>query len=202
MRRMSGFTLLELVIAIGLMVVLAAVAYGSLNGMIRQYEQAARHADEAGALLRTMTMLSNDLIQIQPRSAREPFHGDREPALSAMPGRYGLVEWTRGGWANPAGHRRSTLQRVAWRVEGGTLERLHWWMVDRAPGAEPVVTPLLDDVESVQWRFLDDTGDWHESWPPLNEAIPAPDRLPHGFEVTIRMQDGTVFRRVFAHDGG
>lgn len=197
MNRARGFTLLEMVIAVAMLAVVAAVAYASLNGMIRQHELATAHSTRTATLQRTMTLIAHDLLQVQPRAVREPFHGDREAAFLAAPERDGTVEWTRGGWANPAGHRRGTLQRVAWRLEDGALERLHWSVVDRGPMVEPVVTPLLEGVAGMDWRFLDHAGDWHDFWPPANDPDLHPDRLPRAVEFTLRLDDGDEFRRRF-----
>jgi general secretion pathway protein J len=72
-------------------------------------------------------------------------------------------------WGNPAGLPRSTLQRAAYRLEGDELVRYHWNVLDRTFANEPVVTVLLDNVESLQFRYYQDNGEWSDIWPPSEQ---------------------------------
>ena len=107
MMRARGFTLIELLVAMTVLAVMAAIAYGGLNNIIRQYQQTEDEVARMVALQRTLVMLSNDLHQLQPRSVREPFHGDPEGAFVAAESADYQVVFTRGGWSNPAGRRRA-----------------------------------------------------------------------------------------------
>ena len=203
MTRARGFTLIELLVAMTVLAVMAAIAYGGLNNIIRQYQQTEDEVARMVALQRTLVMLSNDLHQLQPRSVREPFHGDPEGAFVAAESADYQVVFTRGGWSNPAGRRRATLQRVAWRLnpDEGRIERAHWQLLDRAQDALPVITPLADSVDELRWRFMDAAGEWQEFWPPADAPAAAPAVLPRGVEVTLLLEDGTEIVRVFALDG-
>lgn len=197
MNRSRGFTLIEMVVAVTLLAVLAAVAYATLDGMLRQQSTTETRVDDHAALQRTMLLLGNDLMQVFPRSIRSGSHGDRVPAFHAPPGPEGMVEWTRGGWPNPAGHARSTYQRVAWRLVDGELQRLYWMTLDRDAVAQPVVAPVMREVQTMRWRFLANDGRWHEYWPVLDAPISEPDRLPRAAELTLLLEDGDEIRRIF-----
>lgn len=198
MMRERGFTLLEMLVAIAVFAVLAAVAYGSLDALVSQYRlgevQVARMTD----LRRAMSLLDNDMTQAQPRGVREEFHGDAMHALSAGEDKAYPLELTRAGWSNPGGATRSDLQRVAWTLNGEVLTRMHWVMLDRAPESPPVVTRLLDGVERASWRLLDRDGEWHETWPPLDHAEGVHDDLPRAVELTLELRDWGEITRVFA----
>jgi len=197
-RRCGGFTLLELLVAVALFAVVSTIAYGGLNALIRQYEQSDAQVARTASMQRAMALLASDLVQMQPRSVREEFHGERTPALVAGPRYLHALEFTRGGWSNPASHRRATLQRVAWRLQDDRLERLHWQVLDRAPLTEPVVTPLLQGVTRLDIRFLDLQGDWQDSWPSIRQFEPDPDGLPAAIEVSLQFENGGTLIRVFA----
>lgn len=197
MSRARGFTLVEMVVAVALLAVIAATAYASLNGIARQQSATLSATEQHAGWQRTMMLLSNDLLQVHPRSIRGGSHGDREPAFSAQPGPEALVEWTRGGWPNPAGHIRSTYQRVAWRISDGELQRLYWMTLDRDAVTLPVIAPVLRDVQSLRWRFLAADGRWQEYWPVDESPDADPDRLPRAVEFTLLLEDGNELRRVF-----
>ena len=200
MTRTHGFTLIELLIAMTVLAVMAALAYGGLNGLIRQFQQTDEQVTRLVALQRTFVMLGNDLLQVQPRSVREEFHGDRAGALIADDVAEFQLVFTRGGWSNPAQRRRATLQRVGWRLHEGRIERAHWQLVDRAQGDVPVITPLVEGVETLSWRFRTRDGQWLELWPPAEQEQISPSSLPVAVEVTLELETGEKIQRVFALD--
>lgn len=202
MMRARGFTLIEVVVAVAILATVAALAYGGLNGLIARHADSADHAESMAELQRTMTLLAQDLVQIQPRPVRGAFHGDRLGAFIAGPTQEYAIEFTRGGWSNPAQRSRSSLQRVAWRHDGDRLERLHWTVLDRAPGTEPVVTPVTGAVTRVGWRFLDATDEWHDAWPPVSAPDPSGTVMPYAVELVLEFDDGTRIERVFMTSGG
>ncbi len=202
MKHARGFTLLEIVVAIAILATVAALAYGGLNGLIRQYEDSAEHAAGMAERQRTMTLLAQDLVQVQRRPVRGAFHGDRIGAFVGGPAHEYALEFTRGGWSNPAQRSRSTLQRVAWRHDGDRLERLHWLVLDRAPGSTPVVTPVMGGVARVEWRFLAAVDEWQDAWPPVGAPDPSGTSVPGAVELTLVFDDGTRIERVFMTDGG
>jgi general secretion pathway protein J len=108
------------------------------------------------------------------------------------------LELTHGGWSNPAGLPRGTLQRSAYRLEDGELIRYHWTVLDRTFANEPIETVLLDDVESLLFRYLQANGEWIEQWPPLSVQGAASYRLrPRAVEIVLTLQDEGEIRRVF-----
>jgi general secretion pathway protein J len=98
---------------------------------------------------------------------------------------------------------RSDLQRVAYGVSDGTLQRLSWAVLDRVPGSEPRSLPLLDGVEALNWRFLDVSHEWIDTWPPAAGGGVSPERLPLAIEMTLELEEwGTIRRLVRIPQGG
>ena len=79
--------------------------------------------------------MDRDFIQLRYREIRDEL-GDRKAAVAVNEGYY-PIEFTRQGWNNPLQRARSELQRVAYVVEGDSLERHVWFVLDE-PGFEPV----------------------------------------------------------------
>jgi type II secretion system protein J len=108
-----------------------------------------------------------------------------------------LVAFTRTGWANPAGIQRPALERVSYRLENGTVRRLHWPVLDATEATAPIKRDLLDHVKSITFRFLTDARQWTDQWPPLGNAGTAGLRMrPLAIEVTIELEDWGRIRRV------
>jgi general secretion pathway protein J len=105
---------------------------------------------------------------------------------------------TRGGWPNPAGLPRGTLQRVAWRIEDDELLRYHWNVLDPTLANEPVITQMIEDVESILFRYRTAGGEWTEQWPPLGaQGVVAQRIRPQVVEVILTLTDEGELRRFF-----
>ena len=128
------------------------------------------------------------------RPIRDNF-GDTQPSLS---GHENGLELTHAGLRNPAGFSRSHLQRVAYELDQGAVVRLVWPVVDRAQDSEPAKSDLLDDVKSMQLRYMDAGRNWQTVWPVDKQDDKTPEALPRAVEVSIEYRDWGRLTRLFA----
>lgn len=168
----KGFTLIELLVALAVFALMAAMAYGGLAAMLDAKAGIDQALDRGAQVRSAMFRLQSDLAQAVNRPIRDGF-GDVRPAMLGSPD-FG-IEFTTGGWRNPLALPRSSLQRVAYRVdEENRLLRLHWRVLDRAQDGAPVESVLLEEVEALEWRYLTSAREWVGSWPPANASGSAP----------------------------
>lgn len=182
-----GFTLLELLVVVAIFGIFALLAYGGLDSVLKTRVEVERAQNRLAETQKAYMRLRDDFQQLRLRPVRDAL-GDVQPALTGSA--LGVVEFTRGGWSNPLGAPRPTLQRVAYQLEDGNLLRLSWRVLDRSQDSEPVKTVLLTQVEDLQWRFLDAQRQWQGYWPVQtlseNGSLPAP---PLAVEITLRTKD-------------
>ena len=81
-------------------------------------------------------------------------------------------------------------QRIAWRLNGDSIERLTWSSLDASPREEPAAVPVLAAVSGLDFRFLDANGEWRRNW----TGSPAP--VPAAIEVTLRLASGESIVRL------
>lgn len=161
--RQSGFTLLELLIALAIFALLAAMSYSGLNSVMKARQITNQHADRLNQLQMAFLWLGRDIEQAVNRSIRDEY-GEPQPAMQGVEtGRYQL-ELTRNGWRNPANRERSNLQRVAYGLRDGVLVRSYWNVLDRAQDSQPLETELLDGIEKLELRFKNKQRVWQDSW--------------------------------------
>jgi general secretion pathway protein J len=104
-----------------------------------------------------------------------------------------LVAFTRGGWANPAGIQRPTLERVSYRFANGTVRRMHWTVLDGTEASLPVRRDVLTHVKSVSFRFMNDARQWVTQWPALGTSSLR--TRPFAVEITLDLEDwGKIVR--------
>ena len=203
-----GFTLLELLIASIVFAIMALMAYGGLDNVIDISQSSKQSLERLRQVQQGVTIISRDFSQLVQRQVRDEY-GTVKPALIAGGDVDRLVELTRGGRLNPAGLLRSSLQRVAYRLEEDTLIRMHWSNLDRAQAEEAKQTELLDQVEEFRIRFLDENAEWQEQWPPLNASGSTAGGSPSGggqnilpppmaIEVVLVLKDWGEIRRLYA----
>lgn len=195
----GGFTLLELVVVLGIFSVLSVMAYGGLSSVLDLRRQVQQSLERTAAMQKAYLRLRDDFQQLRNRPARNEF-GDVAPALVVL--RDGAVEFTRGGWRNPLLLPRSTLERVSYRLdEDGRLLRESWRVLDRAQDSERVEIALLDQVQEIEWRFLDANLEWQTSWPPTGSASAsgsAPPPPPRAVELSLQAKDWGELKFLFS----
>jgi general secretion pathway protein J len=196
-RQQSAFTLIEVLVALAVFGIMSMLAYLSLGQTLSNAEMLTDRMERLQAVQRSVRYLSSDLMQTSPRPVRLELGDNFSPALQTTLGSEFALELTHGGWGNPAGLPRGTQQRTAYRLEDDELVRYHWTTLDRAFGNEPVATILLDEVESLLFRFLDATGEWSNTWPPQNaQGSNSLRSRPRAVEILLTLSDQGEITRV------
>ena len=206
LRQLSGFTLLELLVAMAIFAVIGIMAMGGYMQLAKQKERLEASMQRTRTVQMAMLRFSQDFSELEPRPVRDPLGSNSEPALLSDARSTSIVQFTRAGWSNPAAIPRSTLQRVAYRIENDKLFRDHWLVLDRTLATEPVNVQLLDQVRAFRLRFMSNKREWTDQWPPANgqptagaSAVPnsALTERPLAIEVTLELEDwGTLVRLI------
>ena len=191
-RYSRGFTLIELLVALLIFAIFAAIAYGGLDQVLTAKARTTREAERLSDLQTAYTWIARDIEQAVDRPIRDAY-GD--PAEALIGGGTSL-ELTRAGWRNPAGLTRSHLQRVAYTLEDGQLQRRYWRILDRAPDSEAHETMLLEGVQEMELRFLDEQGQWQPAWPVTN-ADGNVVSMPRAVEFSLEIEGWGRITRLF-----
>lgn len=208
-----GFTLIEVLVAMAITAVVGIMAYATLNSSVDAVERSEQQTQRLNDINTFFAIFSKDIRQVVARSIRNE-NGEYESALMSQEGDTVGLRLTRTGWQNPRPEVfvRSQLQRVHYQLEGKTLVRESFYMIDRAEGEpESVRSELLDKVVSLKFRFMTEPrsggshellkGKWLDSWPPQVQGVAqddvVSDLLPVVVEITMELQDWGEIRRVY-----
>jgi general secretion pathway protein J len=188
--RESGFTLVELVIALLIFGMLAAAGVGLLRFSVDAQAATKSRLDAISASTRRSVAIASDAAQAVPRTTRNEA-GDSVQAFEGDGQGFVLV---RAGVDPLTDIARPSLQKVAYRLEKGALIRQAWPMLDGAqPGPAAV---LARDVSGIQLRYRSKDG-WRELWDPLR-----PDLLPRAIELVVSPVRGPQIRYLFLVGAG
>ena len=176
---------------------MSVIAYMALGQTLSNADLLTERMERLKAVQRTIRYLDSDLMQTVPRPVRDVLGDGYLPALRTNFASEYALEVTHGGWSNPAGLPRGTLQRSAYRLEDGELIRYHWRVLDRTINNEPIGVVLLDGVDSIEFRYLISNDETSEQWPPINTPGPAGFRLrPRAVEIVLTLADEGEIRRL------
>lgn len=194
-KSIKGFTLLELLVSISIFSILGLSAYQMLQTVIESNDRVRSASEGATSLNLAFSILQRDFNQFVPRQIRDQY-GDPLAPLVFENEDY-VVEFTRGGWSNPAGRSRSRLQRVAYSIDYDkeTLTRHFWEVLDRAEDSEPISQLLLEGVTDFRVTgFTDDSGSSLEQEFELDEEQA---QAPIGVEVVVAVERVGEVERLF-----
>ncbi|MEA1888787.1 MAG: type II secretion system minor pseudopilin GspJ [Pseudomonadota bacterium] len=193
MKHSRAFTLLEMVVAIGIFAVIAVVSYASLNRFLDNSAVLEAEIDELRQLQLAFSLLEQDMRFMSQRAVRDAY-GDQEPLviLNNINIAGELLRFTTAR-RSVALAGASELQRTAYRWENGDFIRINWRVLDRDQDAREIKHLLLTDVESVTVNILQSLGGVVQSLSSWED----PERLPGEVEWHIRMANGKQYRRIF-----
>ena len=175
MYKHNGFTLLEVLLAIGITAVIGLGATEMLSNIITANHVTDNKAQLLSDLQRMDLIVKRDLWQVSNRPVRD-LYGDHTEVLKSE-GDLGF-EFTRSGVPQIPHQdiQRSNLQRVIYGVrghdseycetakerierkgdriaEGNCFVRWFYPVLDQAPDTEPVIQVLLDEIDEVEFLY-------------------------------------------------
>jgi general secretion pathway protein J len=192
-RRARAFTLVELLIALAIFALLSAFAYRGLAVLMDSREALDRDSRKWRDVALFVGRFERDIQAVIDRPATGPSGTPQGPLSSLLDlggAAAGGLAITRAG-ATLYANELAAPQRVGYRLVEGRVDRLAWPGVDAGPRAVVAATPVLENVRSLGFRFLDRTLEWRRDW-----ALPATQGMPLAVEMTLELAGGEKILRV------
>ncbi|MFN3726024.1 MAG: type II secretion system minor pseudopilin GspJ [Allosphingosinicella sp.] len=193
--RVDGFTLVEMLIALAIFGMITAGSVTLLSFSVRAQDMADRQLASLSEIRRAGTLLGADFAQAVPRPWRDETGQPQRSFYGTGGQETRLFTLVRGGWDNPDGLARSSLQRVEYRLQAGRLYRVGFAHVDGGGAAS--VSSLVDEVQGVVLRYRDRQGVWQPVW-----DRPDPRELPVAVEVIVTTTRFGTVRQLFLVGNG
>jgi general secretion pathway protein J len=187
-----GFTLVEVLVALAILAITAALAYQGTAALVDGEVRLTSEATRWRTLDAVFTRLEADLRQAQPRPVR--VGAAREPAWLAATEAHGssAIVFSRAGPefdADPG----AAGQRVGYRLRDGALEVVYWPGLDRAQGTRETAWTLVRGVTRLRIEHLDADGGWRDTWPRFGEP-----EIPRAVRILLVLDSGEAMERWIA----
>jgi general secretion pathway protein J len=191
--RQTGFTLIEVLLALAIFGVISVLAYRATATLTAGEAELSAEAQRWRTLEGLFARLESDVRQAVPRASRA---GSRiEPAWLGMPADSGgnaALVFTRAG-VELADDPGVAGQRIGYRLRGHAVEIAYWPRLDNASDAAPAVYALADGITKFHIEYLSQGGGWRDRWPLEGESD-----LPRAMRVEVILDSGEAIERWFA----
>jgi general secretion pathway protein J len=189
----QGFTLIEVLIAIAIFSMISMSSFSIFNTVLKSDESSKIRTERVNELQRGFLLIERDLLQIAKRSIRlngeEPLNDFLYTDNNSFSYDESTLAFVRHGWTNPGLLLpRSNMQSVAYQLNDGVFERLHFNFVDAIQGQDPKIRKLITEIEALNFEFFYD-----KKW--QKKIIPK--SLPQAIAVELVTKDYGLIRREF-----
>jgi general secretion pathway protein J len=148
-----GLTLVEVLVALVITSLMAMIGYQSLVAAANSSESVGEAADQLVAYQLTMSALEDDISEFRARGITDNY-GEQRAAIEGGIDREVLLELSRGGRYRSPRQLATSLERVRYRIEDGTLWRDSWYQLDRVLAEPSTERELLTGIEEIEFNFL------------------------------------------------
>ncbi len=166
--RTAGLTLVEVLVSLALFALIATAGLSVLDQVLRTQRQTEARLERLGALQRAMHLVGRDLAELDAGS---------------VAGNVATLTLSR--------HSAADRATIGYALTDARLARQA-----TLPDGTAATQSLLPDVTDLRWRYLDDAGQWHDTWPVVRP--PAAPELRAVEMVMVLGPAGEQLRRLVA----
>lgn len=193
--RVSGFTLIEIMVAIIIFSIIATVSYRVIASLVKTKQIVDETQNKWGSISLVSSNLSQSVHRLIPLVVRDN-NGLILPAVygkNKLTSLYdGQLEMTLSGSIGDEVTGVKPPKRVGYRFYNGSIYLVTWPVLNRALNSVPEIDLLVGDVDSFDVHFMYLDGKWYDSWPPENAD---PSSLPLALKVNLLMKSGESIER-------
>lgn len=187
MKKRSGFTLVELLVAIAIFAVLSALGWKIFDYLIKTKERNQQHELQIFELQDAYQIILRDSLQLIPMTAN--INGQIRPALSLSDT---SLQFSKAGVSDPLKEGLAPYERIEYRYVPS--EKIVYRLKYRSPNItnneQPESSVLLKNVDQFRITVLNPQilNQWPEAGADLSQPT-SMQRLPRGLKIDVQRSD-------------
>jgi general secretion pathway protein J len=190
----SGFTLIEIIIALFIFSIVSIILVGALHNVLNNQSATEKKAARLAKLQIALLLMSHDIEQTIHRPITNP-----TGAPEGFIGGSDTMTFTHAGWNNPLGQlQHTTLQRTRYQLEEHHLVRITWPVLDQTSETPSNKREILDGISELHFEYLDNKGHFQKIWPPLDQQSAI---LPRAVRVSLTLQKWGKIQQLYVIAG-
>lgn len=152
MKDSKGFTLVEILIALAIFSIMAAITSSVLYSVFNAHDKTTKQAITISKMQIAFVLIERDLSQILYKPIKTSLGKE-----NSVIGLEDEVTFSRGGFNNPlAEKKQSSLIRIAYYLKNQKLKRSSYSAVNLENTANKQVDTLLEGVSQLQFHYIDE----------------------------------------------
>ena len=187
MKKRSGFTLVELLVAIAIFAVLSALGWKVFDYLIKIKERNTQHEQRLGQLQEAYQQVLRDTVQIVPITANVA--GQVQPAVMLQNGQ---LTFSKTGVTDPLMQGIPPEERVEYiyKADEKKLYRYKYKNLNQTGNDQPETSVLLDSVDQFQIMLLNpnEMAQWPEVALSEND-VNKKTILPRGLKINLTVNE-------------
>jgi len=187
MKKRSGFTLVELLVAIAIFAVLSALGWKIFDYLIKTKERNQQHELQIFELQDAYQIILRDSLQLIPMTAN--INGQIRPALSLSDT---SLQFSKAGVSDPLKEGLAPYERIEYRYVPSEkmVYRLKYSSLNITNNEQPESSVLLKNVDQFRITVLNPQilNQWPEAGADLSQPT-SMQRLPRGLKIDIQRSD-------------
>ena len=192
-KKHKGFTLLELMVAIGIFAVVSLLAMGGMSHVMTIQKESQTRLDDLNRLQMFFQVFDREITHLVNRPVRGEYGLQLSALSSTTSDAVDGIEFTHQGRMIPG--QSYSLQRVAYYIEGEQLYKKIWPVLDRAEDTPSYQQIVLNDVTEFNIRYLIETSPGQMEW---QESVYDSSQL-RGIRIDINRHNNNVYRIFSVH---
>ena len=189
-RPRSGFTLIEVMVALAIFSMLSLMSFNGINSLIAAESAMRDTANRLRAIERVFAEFENDVLFATPRPAWDA-SGRLEPALYGRPSQ---AAGYRVSFSHHSSSPETPPNRVSYLFVPPNIALSVHAQLDATGANEVPPITVLEGLQSVSVRFLGTNDRWSDIWPPSGSPATS---LPRAVELILDIDGlGRISRMV------
>ncbi len=193
----SGFTLLEVMVALAMFAVISVAAFTSLTQVQKAHDFSNEKMDNMTQLQLAIRKLEQDLSQITLRPIRNE-SDETIPALKTFSQDNFYLEFTRSGTDESISLNKTKLLRVAYYIKDKKLYRKIWYQLDRSSDEKAEAYVILNKINSAKIEYFDDKNQSKTAW---SSETGGGQTLPMAIKISFDLEGLGKLERLFEMRG-